>query len=32
MQHKDKYYRTMRELSYAYVGIILVMILTMITQ
>ncbi len=32
MQQKDKYHRTMQELSYAYVGIILVMILAMITQ
>ena len=32
MQQKDKYQRSMQQLAYAYVGIILVMILTMITQ
>ena len=32
MNVQDRYKRTMRELSYAYVGIILVMLYTMITQ
>ena len=31
MNAQDKYQRTMRELYYAYVGIILVMILAMLT-
>ena len=32
MKSKDKYEQSMRELAYAYVGIILVMLYTMITQ
>ena len=32
MNAQDRYKRTMQELTYAYVGIILVLILAMITQ
>jgi len=32
MNAQDKYQRTMRELSYAYVGIILVLVYAIITQ